>query len=203
MDGAGFVDAEGELGRHLLLPAQRAVEQLNGLLGLHPKPLALHLQHAGGKRHRQAADLASPGRVGRAAAILERVGVAIGLAEQLVQGHDHHGARGMPRPHRGLRGQRVFGLGIGIEQEVAIVFVQPGQQRPLQLGRPRAGFQPVVRIGHVPECAFEPTAVVGPEVALGRAEPGAEIAVAGHQLRDMVPFASQPGLRKILEQGPA
>ena len=51
---------------------------------------------------------------------------------------------------------------VPLDQEVAIVLVDEFQQRPVQLGGEFAGPIPVVRIGHVPESAFQPTIVGGP-----------------------------------------
>ena len=164
------------------------------------KPLALFEDHAAGKAEGEGADFAGPPALARLVAVGQRVDVGVGLAEDLVEGGGHHGAGGVPRLQRRLGGELALLQIVVLQEEVAVVLVDEAEERPLEDGGIGAGAAAVGGIGHVPVGAFEPTGVVGPEVALGRAEAGADIAFGPHHLHHVVGLAAQTDHGKVVEQ---
>ena len=164
--GAGFVDTERQRRLDALVLAQRAGKDVDRLLALLDVAFLLRLEHAAGEGHRQAVDLAGPRRVLGAAAVADRVDVGVRLAQHLVDGGRHQAAGRMNRLDGHHLREQVLRRIVFLDQEVAVVFVDELQQRPVQLGGELVGAVPVVRIGHVPERAFQPAVVVRPQVAL-------------------------------------
>ena len=198
--GAGLVDAEVQLGPGALTLAQRVGKDVDGLVDLGLQATLLLLDHAAGITEGEGADFAGSPGVARGTAVGRGVDVAVCLGEKLVDGRGHHAAWGVAGFQRRVVGEFVLGGRFLFEQEIAVVFVHVPQQRTLERGGVGSGAATVGRVGHVPVGALEPTGVVGPKVSLGRAQPGADIALGTHHLCHVVGLTPQADHGEVVEQ---
>ena len=199
VDGAGLVDAQIQLGPDALALAQGEGEDIDRLLRLGGQAALLLLDHAAGESERKGADFARPPGVARGRPIGRRVDVGIRLAEHFVERGGHHRPRGVARLQRRLRG-KLLRVRIAVQQEVAVVLMDVAQQRPAQQRGIQARLAAVGRVGHVPVGPFQPTGVVGPEIALRRTQTGADVALGPHDLQQVVGLGPHADHRQVIEQ---